>query len=465
MLTYLLEHDKQKPLYLCLYAFIRKDIESGILKPNEKLPSKRNLAEHLHISVITVQNAYTQLIVEGYIYPIARKGYFVVPLQQTVPLTSEHRETKEILPRRQENKIRFDFKSNSTIPDQFPFTIWAKLMREVLSERNPELLESGPSNGNEKLRISIATYLHDFRGMTVSADRIVIGAGAEYLYSLVVQLLGRDKVYAVENPGYQKIAKIYRNNGAVCLPVRTDDHGISAETLQSSDAEVVHITPAHHFPLGIVMPISRRNELLAWANEEEDRIIIEDDYDSEFRFQGKPVQPMINIDQNQKVIYVNTFSKTLFPSLRISYMVLPDRFMQIYNQKLGFYSSTVPSFDQLVLANFIAGGYYEQHINRMRNYYKRLRNQLIFSLRQSSLQDRIQIIEEDSGLHFLLKVDTTMKDEEIVKKAEILGINLSCLSEYYFDRNSRENGTLLINYSGISIEQVDEAIETLSAIF
>ncbi len=269
----------------------------------------------------------------------------------------------------------------------------------------------------------------------------------------------------MENPGYQKIAKIYRNNGAVCLPVRTDDHGISAETLQSSDAEVVHITPAHHFPLGIVMPISRRNELLAWANEEEDRIIIEDDYDSEFRFQGKPVQPMINIDQNQKVIYVNTFSKTLFPSLRISYMVLPDRFMQIYNQKLGFYSSTVPSFDQLVLANFIAGGYYEQHINRMRNYYKRLRNQLIFSLRQSSLQDQIQIIEEDSGLHFLLKVDTTMKDEEIVKKAEILGINLSCLSEYYFDRNSRENGTLLINYSGISTEQVDEAIETLSAIF
>lgn len=466
MLTYSFENKGDAPLYVYLYNCIKDDILSGKLKPNEKLPSKRNLAQHLKISIITVENSYAQLILEGYIYSVEKKGYFVSTLQETLPEVSAARaHSGENIRDTNEDEYVFDFKSNNICSGKFPFSIWAKLMRETLSEQDNRLLEAIPYNGIKELRIAIADYLYHFRGMLVSPNQIIVGAGTEYLYSLIVQLLGRNSVFAIEDPGYKKIAKVYQCNGVRCETIGVDNSGLSVSELKCSGANIAHISPSHHFPSGIVMPIKRRHELLMWANENNERYIIEDDFDSEFRFSGRPVQTLQSIDVNQKVIYINTFSKTIAPSIRISYMVLPEHLIEDYEKNLSFYSCTVPSFEQLTLAKFISNGYFERHINRMRIYYKRQRDLVIQSLLNSSLGDNITISEENAGLHFLLKVKTDMSDAEIISAAEKEGIKLSCLSEYYYDTKRQKSGIIIINYSGIEYDKVEKAILHLLRIF
>ena len=466
MLTYSFENKGDSPLYVYLYNRIKDDILSGKLKPNEKLPSKRNLAQHLKISIITVENSYAQLILEGYIYSVEKKGYFVSTLQETLPAAIEaHTPSSEYIHDTSKAACDFDFKSNNICSGKFPFSIWAKLMRETLSEQDNRLLEAMPFNGIKELRIAIADYLFHFRGMLVSPDQIIVGAGTEYLYSLIVQLLGRNNVFAIEDPGYKKIAKVYQCNGVRSETIGVDNSGLSVSELKCSNANIAHISPSHHFPSGIVMPIKRRHELLMWANEKNERYIIEDDFDSEFRFSGRPVQTLQSIDVNQKVIYINTFSKTIAPSIRISYMVLPEHLVDKYVENLNFYSCTVPSFEQLTLAKFISNGYFERHINRMRIYYKKQRDLVIRSLLSSSIGDNITITEENAGLHFLLKVKTDMSDGDIINAAENEGIKISCLSEYYYDTKRQKSGIIVINYSGIDYDKVEEAIKRLLRIF
>lgn len=466
MLTYSFENKGDAPLYVYLYNRIKDDILCGKLKPNEKLPSKRNLAQHLKISIITVENSYAQLILEGYIYSVEKKGYFVSTLEETLPAAIESI-TNSVGYMRDTSKAvcEFDFKSNNICSGKFPFSIWAKLMRETLSEQDNRLLEAMPYNGIKELRIAIADYLFHFRGMLVSPDQIIVGAGTEYLYSLIVQLLGRNNVFAIEDPGYKKIAKVYQCNGVRCETIGVDNSGLSVSELKCSNANISHISPSHHFPSGIVMPIKRRHELLMWANEKNERYIIEDDFDSEFRFLGRPVQTLQSIDVNQKVIYINTFSKTIAPSMRISYMVLPEHLVDKYVENLNFYSCTVPSFEQLTLAKFISNGYFERHINRMRIHYKKQRDLVIRSLLSSPIGDNITITEENAGLHFLLKVKTDMSDADIINAAEKDGIKISCLSEYYYDPKRQKSGIIIINYSGIDYDKVEEAIKRLLRIF
>ena len=466
VLTYHMDHKRVPPLYICLYNNIKSDILCGKLKPNERLPSKRNLAEHLKISTVTVENAYAQLLLEGYIFSIERKGYFVSKLQEPLPGQS----VQNIRENRSDQgedakKYIYDFKTNNILKEKFPFSIWARLMRETLSEQDDRLLEAMPYNGIQPLRAAIADYLYHFRGMTVSADQIVIGAGTEYLYGLIIQLLGRENVFALEDPGYKKIAKVYQSNGANCEFIGMDGSGLSVTELKSSNANIVHISPSHHFPTGIVMPIKRRHELLMWANEHAGRYIIEDEYDSEFRFSGRPVQTLQSIDHNQKVIYVNTFSKSIAPSIRISYMILPRHLTEKFEKNLTFYSCTVPSFEQFTLAKFIAGGYFERHINRMRNYYKKQRDLLISLLKSSRLGNRITIFEEHSGLHFLMKIDTGRSDVDIINSAGCNGIKLSCLSEYYYEAKRQKSGTVIINYSGIDSNKIQKAVGQLLKVF
>lgn len=465
MLTYSFNTKGDSPLYVYLYSKIKTDILNGNLKPNEKLPSKRMLAQHLRISVVTVENAYAQLILEGYIYSIEKKGYFVNRLQVTLPITPAINANKNVFVNENNDKYTFDFKSNNICSDKFPFSIWAKLMRETLTEQDNRLLEAIPYNGIKELRNAIADYLFRFRGMSVSPNQIVIGAGTEYLYILIVQLLGRDSLFALEDPGYKKIAKVYESNGTKFKFINMDKNGISVADLRASNANIAHISPSHHFPTGIVMPVKRRHELFAWANERKERYIIEDDYDSEFRFSGKPIQTLQSIDGNQNVIYINTFSKSIAPSIRISYMVLPENLMEHYTKNLNFYSCTVPSFEQITLAKFIINGYFERHINRMRNYYKKQRDLVISSLKNSSLKEIITISEENAGLHFLVKVKTGLSDKEIIKTAKTESINLSCLSEYYYDDKQKNSGTIILNYSGIEYDKVTEAIQHLANVF
>ena len=460
MLTYSFENIGHTPLYEHLYKCIKNDIMNGTLPAGTKLPSKRSFASNLGVSAITVENAYAQLLSEGYIYSRPKKGYYVSTFSRSLLPPRAMPETAVALP--EARPVFFaDFSSNQTRPDNFPFSVWAKLMRETMQERNSELMTKPPCGGIFELREAIASHLKQFRDMQVQPEQIFVGAGTEYLYGLLVQLLGFDKVYAIENPGYEKIAQIYESYQVRRRFIDMDDCGIRMDRLEESGADVVHISPSHHFPTGIITPVSRRYELLGWAAKSDSRYIIEDDYDSEFRLTGKPIPALQSIDLMEKVIYINTFSKSLTSTMRISYMVLPPGLAQRFLEQMSFYSCTVSNFEQYALMRFIREGYLEKHINRMRNYYHRQRDALLDAIKKSPLSSRVTITEEDSGLHFLMKIDTALSDTELMEKAREKGLRLTALTRYYHRPDSDVEHIFIINYSYLETEHIPEAIRRL----
>ena len=451
MLTYELKKSPGVPLYEALYRCIRGDILSGALRPGEKLPSKRALAENLEVSKITVEAAYSQLLSEGYICSREKVGYFVETVERRNPVP-----TAPALHPKEDAACLLDLTANGT--EQFPFSVWSRLQREVMLDFGESLLAPLPNRGVPELRQAIAGHLAAFRGMRVDPENILIGAGTDFLYNLLIQLLGREKIYAVEEPGYGKIRKIYAAGGVQTVSAAMDDRGVIPESLGSAD--VLHISPSHHFPTGIVTPVSRRRELLDWSNGGE-KWIIEDDYDSEFRFDAHPVPAMQSLDDGGRVIYMNSFSKSLAPSIRISYMVLPGGLMAAFQQKLGFYSCTVPSFEQYTLARFLSRGFFEKHINRMRKFYKNRRNAVVSLLEKCSFSDKLAIQEQDAGLHFLLNVATSLSDQSLTEKLAALGIRVRALSSYYHDQ-SEDLHCLVINYSGLKEERLSAALAAIS---
>lgn len=459
MLTFSFEERKNESLYEFIYRRIKEDIILQKLSPDEKLPSKRALSKHLGVSVVTVENAYGQLLAEGYIYSKAKSGFYVSPLSPQKQNKTAHTFYAEN--RREENFIA-DLSDNSSVEDLFPFSTWAKLMRDTLSDNREKLTVNSPSEGIYELRKAIADYLFEFKNMNVSPSQIIVGAGTEYLYGLIIQLLGRDKTYALENPGYHKIARIYNANNVNCVFIPLDKKGLDIETAEKEKADVLHISPSHHFPTGIVTPISRRYEILSWAEKSPQRYIIEDEYDSEFRLTGRPIPTLQSIDENGKVIYINTFSKTLTSTIRISYMVLPETLMKKYRNNLSFYSCTVSNFDQYTLASFIGKGYFEKHINRMRTFYRTKRDEVMTAIKKHHLSGKVQIMEENSGLHFLLKLETMLSDKELTEKAAEKGLHISCLSHYYHNREKAKEHIVIINYS--SLANAENAINTLFEI-
>jgi GntR family transcriptional regulator/MocR family aminotransferase len=464
MLTYSFENKNNESLYEYLYKQIKKDILEYKLSPNEKLPSKRAFAKHLNISTITVENAYNQLCAEGYIYSIPKSGFYVCDISATKP-RDINKPLHENPSGKKNNDFFADLVTNSTISATFPFSTWTKILRETMSDDATKLMVSSPSAGVYELRVAIADYLYQFRGMNVEPEQIIIGAGTEYLYSLLIQLLGRDKTYAIENPGYKKLSKIYTAQNVKYYCISLDENGIDTQELINTGADILHISPSHHFPTGIITPISKRYELLSWASKSTSNYIIEDDYDSEFRLLGKPIPTLQSIDVADKVIYMNTFSKSLTPTIRISYMVLPKSLIRKYDALLGFYSCTVSNFEQYTLAHFIERGYLEKHINRMRNYYRTLRDTILTCIRKHPLYKNVKIMEENSGLHFLLHIKTDLTDSVLKKNILSKNINISCLSEYYYGNND-DSHTLVVNYSGLDINVAEEAIERLySGIF
>ena len=450
MLTYELKKAPGVPLYEALYRAIRGDILSGKLAAGEKLPSKRALAENLEVSKITVEGAYNQLLTEGYIVSREKVGYFV----EDIP--HRHRATPaRVMPAEKMMPALVDLTANGSV--RFPFSAWSRLQREVMLDYGEKLLLPMPNRGIPELRQAIADHLAAFRGMKIDPENILIGAGTDFLYNILVQLLGRDKIYALEEPGYDKTRHIYTAAGARCVSAPMDELGVKPEDL--SEAGVLHISPSHHFPTGIVTPVVRRLELLEWAMEEEDRWIIEDDYDSEFRFHAHPMPAMQALDRKGRVVYLNTFSKSLAPSIRISYMVLPEKLMEKFRLELGFYSCTVPSFEQYTLARFIEGGWFEKHINRMRKYYKTCRNRLIQGLEKGEFAPQLTIQEKDAGLHFLVKVNTAMTEEELVDWCRERGVKVRTLSSYYHGCvPEQDKNCLVVNYSGLREEDLDKIL-------
>lgn len=459
MLTYNLEERGRKSLYEYLYECIRKDIQTDILKPDTKLPSKRELSAHLGISIITVQNAYEQLLLEGYIYAIEKKGYFISELKKENYVTSHPVSVPES---GKKEEYLIDFSSNQVAVAQFPTATWGRLMRQTLIDHEADFFKSPPRTGIPELKRAIAEHLQSYRNLTVDPENMIIGAGTEYLYGLLVQLLGHNRMIAVEDPGHTKIEKVYESNGIRVLHIPIDRKGIRIDKLIHNNVSCIHITPSHHFPTGIVMPAQRRHQLISWAKEQ-NTYIIEDDYDSEFRFTGRPIQAMTSIAPEQ-VIYMNTFSKTLMPSLRIAYMILPPELMKRYRERLSFYSNTVSGFEQYNLARFIAEGYYGRYINRMRNYYRKHRDILLNILRESPLYDMVTIEEENAGLHFILGIKEEIDDETFVEELEKHRIHITPVWVYSHNNKEEFRHKFIINYSDSQEEHLQEAFETMCRI-
>jgi GntR family transcriptional regulator/MocR family aminotransferase len=449
------------PMYKYIYERIKADIESGNIGPHEKMPSRRALAENLGVSTITIENAYDQLILEGYLEAEPRRGYFTCDIGDRTLIETPVLPRTRAVHKKDIQKLRFSFSSDKAPAGDFPFSIWARLNRRTLSMMENELLEIPPVSGILPLRQAIADHLSHFRGMQVDPDQIFTGAGTEYLYGMLVKLLGSDLTYCIEDPGYKKLKKIYESCGAVCRTARMDQNGIQVKSVNDCKADVVHISPTHHFPTGITMPVARRYEILSWANEKEGRYIIEDDYDSEFRLTGSPIPSLKSLDAGGKVIYMNTFSKSLAPTIRISYMVLPPELAEKYMMTLGFYSCTVPNIEQYTLAAFIGEGYFEKHINRMRIYYKKKREEVLSTIKYVLGEENYRIVENNAGLHFMLELKTRKKDSDIKAALENEGIKIEALSDFYMDGKIRNTHLFIISYSNMDIDELKKALKVL----
>lgn len=456
ILTINLNSNSNIPLYIQLYKFIKHEIQMGNMKSNSKLPSKRKLSHYLAISQNTVEAAYEQLMTEGYIISFPRKGYFVSDLQGILEVNIEKEAVNEKL--KKKKIYQYEFYSSRVDVESFPYSIWRKINKEILGEENKELLQIGHSQGDRNLREAINNYLRFSRGVNAKIDNIIIGAGTEYLIQIIINILGRNKRFSVEEPGYYKIKKILKINGVNPIPISIDNQGVNVDRLRESNSEVIHITPSHQFPTGIIMPINRRIQILNWANESKGRYIIEDDYDSEFRFEGKPIPALQSLDNKGKVIYLGTFSKCFSPSERIAYMVLPDELMKIYRKDFSFLACTVSRSSQQALVRFIEEGYFERHLNKMRNIYRKKREFLVTLIKK--YLNNTEIIGTNSGLHLLLKVNNGMNEEELIISAEEKGVMVLGLSKSYLN-NIEESKTVFLGYANLKYNEIEEAIKLL----
>ncbi|MBR2328404.1 MAG: PLP-dependent aminotransferase family protein, partial [Clostridia bacterium] len=337
-----------KPLYMKIYDSICSDILSGTLPPNSRLPSKRELCSLWGVSQSTVETAYGILMAEGYIYSLPKRGYFACALPQLPPVSGKAAADTPMTaeaPIPSAKKLFCRLSTNGADTSVFPYSSWAKITKDVVYN-NPQLLQRGAPQGDIELREVLCAFLHSYRGVVCSPDQIVVGAGMDYLLDVILRLLPKDTLFGIENPGYQATCAVIESAGRRTVPVALDSMGMSLGSLRASGAQVAYVTPSHQFPLGITMPVSRRMELLSWAAESPGRYIIEDDYDSEFRYAYRPVRAMQGMDGGGRVIYIGTFSRSLAPSVRIAYMVLPKSLLSNYNEASRYMSSTVSRFEQ-----------------------------------------------------------------------------------------------------------------------
>lgn len=475
MLVYDFSKRGAHPLYEYLYLCLKEDILSGRIPAGTKLPSKRELATDNQISVRTVMNAYEQLLTEGYLTSQEKRGYFAAnlePAPERAPFSSfpdrtpapEHT-AEDFEPLYKEETWYADFTSNNTIYEKFPFSLWRKTMREVLSTYDLELVERAHFLGVPALRSAIANYLYRSRGMKVSPECIVIGASIEYLYGKLIKLLPEHSVYGAENPGYRKIPRIYEEFGLDWKSIEMDANGVNMESLRASGANIVHVSPEHHYPLGTVTTAGRRQELLSWAGETADRYIIEDDYDCEFRYSTKSIPALQSMDENHRVIYMNTFSKSLAPAIRISYMVLPKKLMSRYISGANFYSNSASSCEQYALAHFMENGSFERHLSRLKKYYRQEGERLLRIIKQSTLIPTVRITGGSCGTHLLLYLDTSLTDVEIRWAARSKGINLACLSEFCTEVRPEYEHVLVLNYCDLDERTLVETVRRLGNIF
>ncbi|MCP6682284.1 MocR-like pyridoxine biosynthesis transcription factor PdxR [Bacillus nakamurai] len=458
--TPLLVKTNRIPIYVQLYQYIRKKIEDGDIPEGALLPSIRYLSEHLHISKNTVENAYQQLAAEGYAESKPRSGLVVLPLEQPVALPSFRK--PEQMPKPAENEkdnIICDFRYGDIDAESFPLQTWKRCLNKALTDDPEQLLLSNQGKGDIGLRTELSGHLFQARGLQCSPEQIIICSGTQNALSLMIQLLSfKDRTIAMENPGYAGARSVFINHGWNVKPIRLEQDGIDTLQLQQMKAKAVYITPSHQFPYGMVLPIQKRLSLLEWADQH-DSYIIEDDYDSEFRYQGQPIPSLKALDAKDNVIYLGTFSKSFLPSARLSYIVLPQRLLEVYVRKFIHYSQSASPMIQKALYLFMKEGYFKSHVRKMRKIYQKKHQTLIQALHKQ-MGGHIEIIGQKAGLHLLVNV----KDRsaaELVDKAQAAGVRVYDTSSYWISREEAESSLVILGFGGLSEEKIEEGISLL----
>lgn len=456
-LTISLDTRSRIPLYEQIYDYIKTDIQSGRIPYGEKLPSTRFLSKHLEVSRSTVELAYEQLLSEGYIESVPYKGFFVAQIDELYHLKKDKPQPQR--ERKEARRYRYDFTPNGVDLKSFPYNVWRKLSKDILLDDRTELFRSGDSQGEYGFRSAICSYLYQARGVDCTPDQIIVGAGSDYILMLLGMILGMDHTIAFEDPTYKQAYRMAGGMSYNRIPVSMDKNGMKVTELEKSGADIAYVTPSHQYPTGVIMPIRRRMELLKWACEEQGRYIVEDDYDSEFRYKGKPIPALKGYDASDKVIYLGTFSKSIAPAIRLSYMVLPKPLLEAYEQKARFVNSTVSKVDQLIVQKFIEEGYYERHLNKTRALYKSRHDVLIEELRP--MADICTISGENAGVHLLLTFQNEMAEEELIDRAARADIRVYGLSDYRIRENCEEKATILLGYANLTEDQIREAARLL----
>lgn len=454
-----LEIHSSTPLYEQIYKYIKQEIQSGGLPFGERLPSTRKLAKYLQISRTTVDMAYEQLVSEGYIEALPYKGYFVCDLEglyHLMPAKNPVKKSEEV----SKESYTYDFSPNGVDLDSFPQNTWRRLSKNILQEENRLLFQLGDPQGEYEFRVTLAQYLHQARGVEASPEQLVIGAGNDFLLLLLCNLFGTGQHIAMESPTYKKAYELFRNLSNEISIVEMDESGMRIDQLAQTDARIAYVMPSHQFPLGTVMPVKRRMQLLEWAAGDGDRYIIEDDYDSEFRYKGRPIPALQGYDRKDRVIYIGTFSKSIAPAIRVSYMVLPKRLAELYEKRGRAISCTVSRVDQMLICAFLNEGYYERHLNKMRAVYKGRHDVLLEELRP--LRGICRISGEHAGVHILLSFTNGMQEEEAVRLAAKRGVKVYGLSGYFVGTEGmRREDTVILGYAKLSEDDIRNAVARL----
>ena len=476
-LTIQLSADSGKCLYQQIYEHIKQEIIKGKLLMGERLPSARSLAENLQVARSTVDFAYGQLVAEGYVEAKPQRGFFVCRVEELLHVQKAdediiQRKEEKVEQERKENRrdaVLYDFSPHAISMKDFPFATWKKITKDILVDANSEMFALGDPRGDEELRITISRYLHSSRGVNCLPEQVIVGAGSDYLFMLLEKILGRHIPIAMEDPTYRRAYGVFRSFAYKIRPVPMDENGMDMDTLRKTDAKVAYVMPSHQFPTGTVMPIGRRLELLKWAKEKDDRYLIEDDYDSEFRYHSKPIPALQASDTAGKVIYMGTFSKSIAPAIRVGYMVLPEKLLQVYQEKCGFYASTVSRIDQRILNEFIRDGYFERYLNKMRKIYREKHDYLLELL--EPFEKKFIISGENAGLHLLLTSKDGIAEEELLAAAresgvELYGINSSCKRLLQDNKGNLKGefsfrNTVLLGYGALEKEEIREGIACL----
>ncbi|MBQ9268377.1 MAG: PLP-dependent aminotransferase family protein [Oscillospiraceae bacterium] len=454
----LLPEDSPLPLYQQLYLQLRQEIQSGNIAAGERLPSKRKLSEQLSVSINTVEGAYTQLEAEGFVSASPRRGFYVLETGM-LPIPEKSRPVSVQESPADASAFLVDFSPSGMARQQFPFGIWRRLLKNCFNEYDDQLLLRTPQQGDPGLREQVAEYLYRVRGVQCTPDQIIIGAGSDNLLFILSYILPEEYELAVENPLYNRAPQLFSRMGHPISTVPVIPGGLDLPALPDRDRVLVYTTPSHQYPLGYAMPIGQRTALLRWSAELPERYIIEDDYDSEFRYSSRPIPSLQSIDSGGRVIYLGTFSRSVAPALRISYMVLPRPLLDLFHARYQGYSSTVSGFEQAVLREFMASGHFETHVNRMRIYYRARRQCLVDAL--APMGPVSEILGEPAGHHLTLRIRNGMTESDLVASAAGQGVRVYPISPYFLrDVPAGYQSTVLLGFGGLQ----DDAIRQGAAL-